>query len=64
MIKSFEKTSGKHLNYSFGPRRAGDIIQIWADTTLAEKELGWHSELSLDEMTLCAWRWQEQLGKN
>jgi UDP-glucose 4-epimerase len=61
IIRSFEKVSGVKLKYSFGKRRAGDVVQIWADTTLAERELGWKAELSLDQMMLSAWRWQQQL---
>jgi UDP-glucose 4-epimerase len=61
IIRSFEKVSGVKLNYCFGKRREGDVVQIWADTTLAEKELGWKAELSLDQMTLSAWHWQQQL---
>src|SRR5574344_2489461 len=58
VIKSFEKTSGIKLNYVIGPRRQGDIIQIYADTSLAEKELGWKAQENLDSMTLSAWKWQ------
>lgn len=63
VIKSFEKTSGIKLNYVIGPRRQGDIIQIYADTTLAEKELGWKAKETLDSMTLSAWKWQLKLAK-
>lgn len=61
VIRSFEKTTGVKLNYRIAPRRAGDIEQIWADPSLAEQVLGWKAELSLDEMTLSAWRWQQTL---
>lgn len=30
----------------------------YADTTLAEKELGWKAEKALPEMCEDAWRWQ------
>lgn len=63
VIKSFEKTTGVKLNYKIGERRAGDIIQIWADTQLAETELGWKAKLSLDDMTLSAWNWEKALEK-
>ncbi len=59
VIKSFEKTSGKKLNYKVAPRRAGDIVKIWADTTIGNSELGWKAEKSLDEMTLSAWKWEQ-----
>lgn len=63
VIKSFEKTSGVKLNYVIGDRRAGDIIQIWADTKYAEEELGWKARKTLDEMTLSAWNWEKELSK-
>jgi UDP-glucose 4-epimerase len=39
-------------------RREGDITAAYADTTIANKELGWKAELSLDEALLSAWKWQ------
>ncbi len=64
VIKSFEKTSGNKLNYKVAPRRAGDIVQIWADTTIGNNELGWKAEKSLDEMTLSAWKWEQNYRTN
>ncbi len=63
IINSFERSTGEKLNWSFAPRRAGDIIQIWADTTFAEKELGWKAKEDIDSMTSSAWRWQQSLSK-
>lgn len=58
VIQTFEKVSGKKLNYKFVDRREGDIVSAYADTTIANKELGWKAELSLDEALLSAWKWQ------
>ncbi len=63
VIKSFEKVSNSKLNYKVVDRRAGDIVQIWADTTFANDELGWKAEKSLDEMTLSAWKWEQNYRK-
>jgi UDP-glucose 4-epimerase len=63
VIKSFEKVSNSKLNYKVVARRAGDIEQIWADTTFANEELGWKAEKSLDEMTLSAWKWEQNYRK-
>ena len=41
VIKAFEKVSGKKLNYKFVNRRPGDIEKVWADTSYANKVLGW-----------------------
>lgn len=58
VIQTFEKVTGKKLNYKFVNRREGDITAAYADTTIANKELGWKAELTLDEALLSAWKWQ------
>ncbi len=58
IIKSFEKVTGVKLNYQVVERRPGDIEQIWADPSLANRELGWKAEKTLDEMMLSAWMWE------
>ena len=62
VIDSFEKTTGVKLNYSMAPRRSGDVEQIYASTDKANKVLGWKAELSLDDMTLSAWKWEKHLA--
>jgi len=64
VIKSFEKTTGKKLNYKIVGRRPGDIVQIWADTTIGNNILGWKAEKTLDEMTLSAWEWENNYRKS
>ena len=59
-IKSFEKVSGKSLNYKIVDRRPGDITAAYADTTKANEELGWKAESTLDDAMLSAWKWQER----
>ncbi len=61
VIASFERVSGEKLNYRIVDRRSGDIEKIYADTQLANTELGWHAKYSLDEMMLSAWKWQQYL---
>lgn len=63
VIKSFEKVNNLKLNYKIGPRRTGDVEQIYADASKAEKILNWKTQLSLDEALKDAWRWQQQLEK-
>lgn len=62
VIKSFEKVSGKPLNYKIVGRRAGDIEKVWADTSFANEELGWKALKSLDEMMSSAWKWELALA--
>lgn len=63
-IKSFEHVTGIKLNYQITGRRAGDIEKIWADPTLANKELGWRTVSSLDESMRTAWKWEKYIRKN
>lgn len=61
VIKSFEKVSGKNLNYQIVDRRPGDITSAYADTTLANEELGWESQYTLDEAMKSAWVWEQKI---
>lgn len=63
VIRAFEKVTGVKLKYKFVPRRPGDIEKVWADTTYANKELGWKTEKGLDEMMLSAWEWEKKLNR-
>ncbi len=62
-ISAFEKISGKKLNYAIGPRRDGDVMAIYSDIQLAEKELGWETKFDLDQMMESAWKWELELQK-
>ncbi len=64
VINSFEKTTAEKLNYKIVGRRTGDILKVWADTSFANIELGWKAEKTLDEMTLSAWKWEQNLNKD
>jgi UDP-glucose 4-epimerase len=60
-ILAFEKVSGKKLNYSIGPRREGDVVQIFASCDKAISELGWKAERSLENALETAWKWELHL---
>ena len=59
LIAAFEKVSGEKLNYKLGPRRAGDVIQVYANNNKARKQLGWETKYDLDAMMDTAWRWEQ-----
>lgn len=63
VIESFERVSGEKLNYKYAPRRQGDVVQAFADTSQANAELGWQAELDLDDALRSAWKWEKQLRK-
>jgi UDP-glucose 4-epimerase len=62
-IKSFENATGIKVNYKITGRRAGDIEKIWADPTLANKELGWKTVSTLYESMRTAWEWEKYIRK-
>ncbi|HVA97920.1 MAG TPA: UDP-glucose 4-epimerase GalE [Bacteroidia bacterium] len=62
-IKSFEKVSGKKLNFEIGKRREGDVEAIYSDTSKSEKELGWKPKFDLDVMMETAWKWEQNLAQ-
>ena len=60
MIAAFEAAADVKIPYEIAPRREGDLAAFWADPTLAEQELGWKAELSLERMMVDTWRWQHR----
>ncbi|MFT5347853.1 MAG: UDP-glucose 4-epimerase [Bacteroidia bacterium] len=63
VINTFEKVNGVKLNYKVGPRRAGDIEQIYADTTKVNNLLGWSARYGIVDMMKHAWAWQKGLDE-
>lgn len=63
LVNSFERVNHLKLNWKFAPRRAGDVPAIWADTSLANRELGWKAERGLDETLAAAWAWEKHLAE-
>jgi UDP-glucose 4-epimerase len=59
VVKSFERVSGMNLNYMITDRRPGDVEKVWADTTYANRELGWKANKTLDDAILTAWNWEK-----
>ncbi|HWZ16217.1 MAG TPA: UDP-glucose 4-epimerase GalE [Mucilaginibacter sp.] len=64
IIIAFEQTTGVKLNYEIGPRRSGDVEQVWGDVTKAAKQLNWKAELGIDTMMSSAWEWEKYLSEN
>lgn len=62
-ISSFERVTGIKLRYRITDRRPGDIEKIWADPSLANRELGWKTVSTLDEAMKTAWEWEKQIRK-
>ncbi|MGM0376597.1 MAG: UDP-glucose 4-epimerase GalE [Bacteroidota bacterium] len=63
LVKTFIEVTGVDLKYRISDRRPGDIEKIWADTSYANKELGWKAEKSLEETLKSAWEWEKKVRK-
>lgn len=61
LVKTFERVNNLKLNYKVAPRRAGDVVAVWADTALANKELNWHAERTLEQTLQAAWAWEKRV---
>lgn len=61
IINQFTQVNHTKLPYIVGPRRPGDIVKIYANTTKANKLLNWSTELSVKDALKDAWRWQQTL---
>jgi len=64
IIKAFERVTGEKLNYSIGPRRAGDVEQVWGNVSKSEQKLHWKAELGIDAMMSSAWAWEKYISQN
>lgn len=60
MIEAMKKVSGYGYPYEIQGRRKGDVPDLTADPTLAEKELGFKTKFGLDEMARDLWNWQSK----
>jgi UDP-glucose 4-epimerase len=63
VVKAFEKATGLKVNYKIYPRRPGDISRVYADTALANQELGWKADTPLEKTLLSAWNWEKSVRK-
>ena len=61
VVDKFEKATGVKVNWSYAPRREGDIEKVWANPDKANHVLGWKAETSLEETLKTAWNWQLKL---
>lgn len=63
MVKAFGKATGIHIPYKLAPRRSGDVEAVYADTSLAAKELKWKAKHSMEDMMRSAWNWEQKQAK-
>lgn len=58
LIAAFERASGREIPRKLAPRRAGDVAASYADPAKAARELGWSTELTIDDACRDYWNWQ------
>ena len=61
VVDKFEKATGVKVNWSYAPRREGDIEKVWANPDKANNVLGWKAEANLEDTLRSAWNWQLKL---
>lgn len=61
-IAAFEKVTNLKLNYEIGPRRAGDVVAIYADFAKAKEKLGWSPKYNMEDIMQTAWAWEQRLS--
>jgi UDP-glucose 4-epimerase len=61
VVRTFEQVNGVAVPYEIGPRRAGDVVSVYADTRRSAAVLGWRAERTLADALRDAWRWQQRL---
>jgi UDP-glucose 4-epimerase len=57
-IHAFERVTGQPLNYRIGPRRAGDVVAVYANNDKAARLLGWQPRFGIEEIMRTAWEWE------
>ena len=59
VIDSFEKVNDLKISYKIGPRRAGDVEEIYSDNTKINNELNWFPVMSIESALKTAWTWEK-----
>lgn len=62
VVEGFERATGVKLNWTYAPRREGDIEKVWGNVEKANNVLGWKAEGNLDDILRSAWKWQQTLS--
>lgn len=59
IVEAFESVNNIKITHEFGPRRAGDLPEFWANADKASQVLGWSTKRNLDDMCRDTWNWQK-----
>lgn len=64
VVEGFEKATGVKVNWTYAPRREGDIEKVWGNVDKANKVLGWKADTPLEDVLASAWKWQKKLRED
>lgn len=64
IIRIFEEVNQVKLNYKIGPRRAGDVVQIWANADKANRILNWNCDYSVRDALAHSWKWEQSIRES
>ena len=59
IVETFERVNKVRVKHVYGPRRAGDLADLYANADKALTVLGWKTERSLEDMCRDSWNWQK-----
>ena len=59
VVDSFEKTNNIKISYKIGPRRAGDVEEIYSDNSKINTDLNWFPVMSFESALKTAWIWEK-----
>jgi UDP-glucose 4-epimerase len=62
IVNAFERSTGVKFAWTIGPRREGDVEQVWGDVTKSTEVLKWKAELDVDTMMASAWKWEKAIA--
>ena len=64
VIHIFEAETGVKLNWKFGPRRPGDVVEIYANADKSVHLLNWSPIYSVSDALKHAWNWEQRIHQN
>jgi len=64
VVNAFEEVTGVKVPHVIGPRRAGDVESVYAETTKSRTVLGWSCKQDLRDALRDAWKWELALAGN
>lgn len=63
LVSSFEKANNIKIKKEIGPRRPGDLDEVWANADKAAESINWRATRSLEDMCKDSWNWQKNNPK-